>query len=132
MSTILETAKVRAMIPLREEPHEWVSFFSPDQTIETRCTQGEAEDFETDAGVRLGADVIEDQASFARLKAYQIAECDLGDPALACNEDPQRDEVEAICRAVAALDDAGLPAQHKSAIQRARKAIAFLKLPGNC
>ena len=36
------------MIPVREAPVEWVSFFSPDQAIEIRCTEGEAEDFDAD------------------------------------------------------------------------------------
>jgi hypothetical protein len=121
--TILETAEVRAMIPAREARPEWVSFYSPDQAVEIRCTEREYEDFERETGVRLGADVIDDQTTFDRLKAYLTEECDLGDPTLACDEDPLRNELDAICRAVAALDDAGLPVQHKSVIQRARNAL---------
>lgn len=127
MRTILETKKVRAMIPTREGPNEWVSIYSPDQANEIRCTEGEFEDFEAYTGVRPGSGVIDDQATFDRLKAHLTEECDLGDPALACDEDPLRDELEGICRAVAALDDAGLPVQHKSAIRRARKALALLR-----
>ena len=115
------------MIPAREAPTEWVSFFSPDQAIEIRCTEGEYEDFERETGVRLEADVIDDQAMFDRLKAYLTEERDLFDPTLACDEDPLHDELEAICRAVAGLDDAGLPVQHKSAIQRARNALRRLR-----
>ena len=99
MTTILETAEARAMIPAREAPPEWVNLFSPDQAIEIRCTEREYEDFERETGVRLGANVIDDQATFDRLKEYLTEQCDLGDPALAC-EDPLRDELEAICRAV--------------------------------
>ena len=86
MSTILETAEVRAMIPNHEAPNEWFSFYSPDEAIEIRCTERESEDFERYTGVRLGADVIEDQATFDRLRAYLAEECGLCDADLAIQQ----------------------------------------------
>lgn len=41
-------------------------------------------------------------------------------------DDDLRESLESLCRSVAALDDAGLPLEHKSAINAAKKLLRKL------